>query len=120
MAVGRGVPERIVDAVQYTAELAVMGLQNTLQPHPLLGVLDLPGVARRDRVDEVGEDDPALHQIHRTRIGRILETVRRHEARRIQTDLTQDGFTHDTLVADVVQAVADARICQPKPLVHLE
>ena len=48
----------------------------------------------------------------------VRETVVRHNMARVQTDLAQDVFAVDALMAEIVKRETDARVTQAEMLIN--
>src|SRR5574344_2492887 len=73
--VGLGIPDVVVEAVEHAAELAVVTMERAAEPLMLVGVEELPRVARRDGGDEIRVNDAALEQVEHAGIARVLQAV---------------------------------------------
>src|SRR5207302_5597640 len=63
VAVRRGVPRGDVDPVDHAVQIGAPVLEHPLEAAAELGGLDLLRVRLADRVEDVGEDEPALEEI---------------------------------------------------------
>ncbi len=120
VAVHLRVPDLVINAVEDAAHLAAMHLQGMAQAEVLGRVQDLPGVTGRDRGDEVGIDNAALHQVEGGVVEIVLEAVLVKEVGvPVQPGGAQDVLPGDALVLEVVQRVAHPRMGHAHVLVHL-
>ena len=117
MGVGFGIPDFVIKAIEDTAEFSMVGTEDTLQAHTEMAVSDFVSVTGRDSGDEIGIDDAAFHEVDCAVAVVVREAILGHEMARIQSDLAQDVFTVDALVAEVVKGEADARMAHAKMLI---
>ena len=61
MRINLWIPHIVINAVQYAAKLALMGVQHWPQTAALIGKARFMGMSRRYGGDEVGIDHPAFH-----------------------------------------------------------
>jgi hypothetical protein len=117
MGIDIGVPDFVIEAVEDAAKFSMVHVENSLQAHAKVAVADFVGVTRGNRGDEIGIDDAAFHQVDGTVAMVVGEAVVGHEMARIQTDLAQDVFAMNALVAKIVKGEADARMAHAEMLI---
>ena len=114
------IPHLVVETVQNPAELALMHVQRVAQAVALRRMQDLPAILRRNRRDEIGIDDAALHQIDRAVIEIVLQAILMEEVGvAVQAGGAEDVFPRHALMLQVVQREADARMRHAEVLVNL-
>ena len=117
VGVGFGIPDLVIEAVEDAAEFSTVDTQDALQAHAEMAVADFVGVTGRNGGDKIGIDDAAFYQVDCTVAMIISKAVVSDNMGRAQTNLAQDVFTVNALVAEVVKREADARVAQAEMLV---
>src|ERR1051325_2476318 len=118
LGINLGVPHIVINAVEDAAEFLLMNPESSLQAHPERSVANFKGITRRNGGDEIGIDDAALHQIYRRALV-VEQSVVIHHRGRIEPRQSQNRFTVNALVADIVQSVADAGPRHAEMLINL-
>src|SRR5260370_36347587 len=106
-----------MEPVEDAAEFSVVHAEHALEPPAEVTVTNFVGVLGRDGGDEIGIDDSALHQVDRAVAVVVSEAIVGNNVGRAQTDLAQDMFAVNALVAEVVQSETNSRMPHPKVLI---
>jgi len=108
-----GIPHVVVDPVEDSAEFVLVDVEDVPEAEGAVAPSGLGGVVGRHGGDEIGVDDPALHQVHATEAVVVAEPLSGQVVLRSpEMGAPQDVLASDSLVAEVVDGVTDPRLGQ--------
>ncbi len=117
--VGLRIPDVVIEAIENAAELSVMNAEDALKAHAEVAVTNFGAISWRDGGDKIRIDDATFHQVDRAMTMIIGQSIVCHHVGRIQSNLSQNVFSVNALVADIVQCKANTRVTHAEVLINL-